>query len=329
MFTGGASIVNATEEHTLNFQTQILRSQIALEDSFVNLARTTAFKQTFVLCDRGTCDGRAYMTPKLWTLMLEENNWDMVSIRDARYDLVVHLVTAADGAQDHYSLANNKVRSESPEEACRVDQRTQAAWVGHPHLRIVDNRSNFHNKIHRVDALVSELAGLHLVPRVVRKFLLRRPFDREMEKAAKNSLEVAHFSVEQTFLQTGLSNDVQESIRRRGANGIFTYVHKRRQGESETKRQITRREYANLIGHKDPERSTIEISRKCFLYKGRYFILDHIANLIPELSLLRCHCDEKDEVVDIPEWIDVNKEVTGEKAYSMHTIATRVQRYDI
>lgn len=42
---------------------------------------------------------------------------DELSIRDGRYDGVLHLVTAACGAEDHYSLDNNEARSESVEVA--------------------------------------------------------------------------------------------------------------------------------------------------------------------------------------------------------------------
>ena len=45
---------------------------------------------------------------------------DEVTVRDQRYDAVYHLVTAADGAEPFYSLANNKGRSESIVQAIAV-----------------------------------------------------------------------------------------------------------------------------------------------------------------------------------------------------------------
>lgn len=324
MFTGGASIARATDAHTLNFQTQLMRTQIVLEDSFIQLARTSNQRETFVLCDRGTCDGRAYMSPELWSRMLEKNNWNMVDIRDARYDLVVHLATAADGAPEFYTLANNRARSESPELARCVDRRTQSAWVGHPHLRIVDNRTGFREKINRVDACISELAGLDLVRRVVRKFLLRDFPEENGSRKADVQAEVEHFNVEQTFLQTGLVGDVQESVRRRGKNGVFTYVHKVRRGDSETKRQITSREYTSLMAHRDPARGTARIKRQCFLHAGTYFVVDRVMNIKPKLCMLRSHCEVGDDVLKIPDWLNVDKEITKEKEYSMHSITTRV-----
>jgi hypothetical protein len=62
---------------------------------------------------------------------------DEVQVRDQRYDAVYHLVTAADGAEAFYSLANNKGRSETLNAALEQDRRTQAVWAGHPHHTIM------------------------------------------------------------------------------------------------------------------------------------------------------------------------------------------------
>lgn len=325
LFTGGATVTCASASQVVNFQSQLLRTQLHLEDVFINLARKSGYKESFVLCDRGTCDGRAYMSPHAWESMLEENGWDMVNIRDGRYEMVVHLITAADGALDYYTLENNMTRTEAPHEACDLDRRTQAAWVGHPHLRIVDNRSGFRAKINRVDALISELAGLHLVPRTVRKFLLSNAQDNmHMHVESKDSLVVEQFIVEQTFLCTGLAGEVQESVRCRGKNGVFTYVHKVRRGISETKRQITSREYKSLLPHCDPDRRGVRIRRQCFLFEGTYFVLDCVMNVEPRVRLLRCHCEVGDSSMKIPPWIDINTEVSGDKKFSIYSLALSV-----
>ncbi|CAN8065910.1 unnamed protein product [Agarophyton chilense] len=321
IFTGGATFEGLTPAQVLNFQTQLLRTQIALEDSFVSIAAASN-TPSFVLCDRGTCDGRAYMTSSLWNRMLAENAWDMVSIRDARYDVVVHLVTAADGARRFYTLENNKARSESPEHAMRLDRRTQSAWVGHPHLRIVDNRTNFREKINRVDARVSEVAGLHLTKRIVRKFLLS-DIDEEL------SFRAEEFWVQQTFLSRGLGHGVQESVRKRGSGSRNTFVHKVRTADTETKRQVTNREYLSLLAHCDMSRRTVRIRRRCFLYHGNYFVLDYVTNVDPEIGLLRCHCHEGEDDVELPDWLHVEREVTGEQEYTMYSLSGRVTKIRI
>lgn len=323
LFAGGASFANVTSEQILTFQTALLRTQVALEDAFTAIARA-ATRPAFVLCDRGTCDGRAYMEKELWERMLRENAWDMVDLRDARYDLVVHLVTAADGAREFYSLENNKTRTETPEEACQLDRRTQKAWVGHPHLRIVDNRTGFREKINRVDARIAELAGIHLSRRVVRKFLLRSESSEQVDGVVHTMPAVEDFVVEQTFLKRLRQLDVQESVRKRGKNGVFTFVHKVRKDDRETKRQISGREFRSFLPHRDPDRRTVSMRRQCFLYGGNYFVMDSVTNVEPPVKLLRCHCDEEEtDILELPKWLTVEREVTGLKDWSMYTLSER------
>ena len=316
MFSGGAYFVGLNETQILNFQTQLLCTQMALEDAFTSIARAGS-RDAFILSDRGTCDGRAYMSPEMWARMLRENHWDMVTIRDARYELVIHLVTAADGALEYYTLDNNRTRTETAADAIRLDQKTKNAWVGHPHLRIVDNRAGFRQKIDRVNSLISELAGIKLSNRAVRKYLL---------KGIPNVSRMAgveEFEVKQAFLNRGTRDDVQESVRMRGRNKNFTFVHKIRGDVSETKRQITNREYTSLLQHMDSARLPVMINRQCFLSGTQYFVLDTIQNLEPKISLLRCHCDE-DEQPDLPRWIQVEREVSGEEEYTMYYISKRI-----
>jgi hypothetical protein len=68
-------------------------------------------------------------------------------LRDRRYEAVIHLVTAANGAEKFYSLTQAEdpttgaatARHESIEEAIQIDEKTRRAWEGHRHLYVVDN----------------------------------------------------------------------------------------------------------------------------------------------------------------------------------------------
>ena len=53
------------EKDILNFQWQILKLQMSLEDSFYSLAQDSG-KPCVLLCDRGVMDGSAYMTTEQW-----------------------------------------------------------------------------------------------------------------------------------------------------------------------------------------------------------------------------------------------------------------------
>jgi hypothetical protein len=61
---------------------------------------------------------------------------------------VIHMITAADGAEQYYTLSNNDARSESIEEARDIDKRLINAWVGHPQFNIIKNsKKGFKSKI--------------------------------------------------------------------------------------------------------------------------------------------------------------------------------------
>lgn len=77
-------------------------------------------------------DGAAYTNEDVWQAILDETGWSTIQLRDRRYEAVIHLMTAAEGAEDFYTSENNAARYESLEEARRIDKRLINAWVGHP-----------------------------------------------------------------------------------------------------------------------------------------------------------------------------------------------------
>lgn len=137
------------DEFKLVFQTQLLRTQLFLEDTFCKLAEACPEKSV-VLCDRGAMDGQAYMSREMWVQMLSENGWNEDRLRDDRYDAVMHLVTAADGADSFYSFDNNHIRSETKDEAIDLDRRLRGCWAKHKHMHVFDNSTDFDGKINRL-----------------------------------------------------------------------------------------------------------------------------------------------------------------------------------
>jgi hypothetical protein len=71
-------------------------------------------------------------------------------LRDNRYDQIIHLVTAANGAEKFYALDNNQTRTEGIEIARQLDKKTGKAWIGHPYIDVIDNCTDFEMKIARV-----------------------------------------------------------------------------------------------------------------------------------------------------------------------------------
>lgn len=65
-----------------------------------------AKQEAVILTDRGLMDGSAYMKPECWQTLMDEKGWNEAVLRDRRYDAVIHLVTAANGASEFYNMAN-------------------------------------------------------------------------------------------------------------------------------------------------------------------------------------------------------------------------------
>lgn len=77
-----------------------------------------------------------------------------------RYDQVIHLVTTAVGAESFYTNENNAVRRESPAQAAELDCKVLDAYIGHPRLSIVDNRTDFTKKMDRALHQMYDLVGI-------------------------------------------------------------------------------------------------------------------------------------------------------------------------
>jgi predicted ATPase len=321
LITGGAAVGEKTLEQLIAFQASLLRTQVALEDNFYRIARASS-KPAILLCDRGVMDGRAYMSL---------HNWDVVKLRDERYDLVIHMVTAANGAEKFYQLASNVARSESLDGARAVDKRTQNAWVGHPHFHILDNRTGFREKIERVFFVIAKFIGVKSMSKhEVRKYLVAGNAKPRALDSVVDNLE--EFEVEQTFLKRNRLDGAQESVRRRGEGRSFTFLHKVQwavpgtDGKyEETKRQISNREYLSLLANADPDRRTVRIKRQSFLVDSRYYVLDTILNVAPTARLIRTRVDLEEPKLELPEWLNIEQEVTGEFEWTMYALSTRIK----
>lgn len=137
-----------------DFQDFIIKRMIHSENCVENIAKHFD-KDVIIFCDRGLLDNKAYMSYDDFIKVLTQNGLDEEKAKN-RYDAVFHLVTAANGAENYYTLSNNTVRYESPEEARELDKKTLSAWSTHDNLKIITNSSTFEEKINRLIVEVEE-----------------------------------------------------------------------------------------------------------------------------------------------------------------------------
>lgn len=107
---------------------------------------------------------------------MDEEGWSWVTLRDRRYDRVIFLNSAANGAEKYYTLENNVARSEGIEVARGLDRKTLEAWTGHPHLTVCANveGESFDQKIERAVLAVHKTVGLELANNLYEKYLIRK-----------------------------------------------------------------------------------------------------------------------------------------------------------
>eukprot|EP01047_Picozoa_sp_COSAG01_P062835 COSAG01_NODE_8057_length_2937_cov_3.633545_1_plen_250_part_00 len=128
LFSNGLAFADFdTEDKVLEFQTAILKTQMHLEDTFEQLARTVE-KPSVLLCDRGAMDGSAYCSADSWRRLMSKTGLSSVEVREGRYNAVFHLQSAAEGAEAFYSNAGGH-RLETAEEARELDKKVLDAWV--------------------------------------------------------------------------------------------------------------------------------------------------------------------------------------------------------
>lgn len=90
-------------QERIKFQSLLIRFQMYTEDYFTRLAEMSR-SPSVVLCDRGTVDPAAYVSKEEFQAIMDEEGWSWVTLRDRRYDRVVFLSSAANGAENFYTL---------------------------------------------------------------------------------------------------------------------------------------------------------------------------------------------------------------------------------
>lgn len=180
---GNLNLAVYTDEMKVRFQFFLMMIQMSLEDSLLGIARNTNPDSNVVmLCDRGTMDGRAYIEKPLWEQIMTEHDFNIQKIRDQRYDLVIHITTAANGAEDFYSDKTNAARHESMDFARFIDRRLQEAWIDHPHfVQINNNFASFEEKIDSCINTVYKYLGLETSLNFYNKYLVANPDNRLAE----------------------------------------------------------------------------------------------------------------------------------------------------
>ncbi len=138
-----------------DFQHCILMLQCEKEKYFTwGAERLKGNDKILLVCDRGAMDNKAYTYGEEFSNILRLTGTTESELL-SRYDAVFHLVTAAKGAEEWYTLANNTARYETIEEARALDDRLISVWENHPHHTIIGNNCPFDEKLNNLISAIS------------------------------------------------------------------------------------------------------------------------------------------------------------------------------
>ena len=108
------------------FHSLLFREQLKTERSIETSAAEAEAEKSVILCDRGLLDNKAYVSGDDFRRYSSECGCHENQLL-CSYDAVFHLVTAAKGAAEFYTTANNNARTETVEEAAAIDDKLIAA----------------------------------------------------------------------------------------------------------------------------------------------------------------------------------------------------------
>lgn len=294
-----------------NFERMRMQLQKAQETIYESDAHYTPHRKILLICDGGMMDGKAALDEADFQTILDQEGWSEVDLRDG-YDAVFHLVTAAKGARGYYHGEC------SPEEAVRIDDGLIAAWTGQPHFRVIGNETGFDGKM---DRLVSEVASFLGVPEpmeIERRYLIEYPDLAWLE----SNPHCEAVEITQAYLRCSEGEELR--IRRRGANGSYTYFETVKRDitnsrRMETERRITKQEYDELLEAADKP-AVIEKTRYCLTYDNQYLEID-VYPFWDSQATLEVEFPDTLQEVRFPPEIHVIREITDDPSFRNSVLA--------
>ncbi len=320
LIKGGIRPFGENPFQMIDFQRLILKYQKEKEQIYEQAITMLPEEEKCVLLyDRGLLDNKAYITNQQFQEICQEAGYQELDMLDS-YDLVLHLVTAADGCAEYYTLENNQARSEGLEEAIRLDRRTQHAWTGHNRLVIIDNSTNFEEKIRRVLENIYQLVHEPYSIRYQKKYLVDI---RGVEVPSFLPEGYTKIDIEQTYLDS--KEHYERRLRKRTVRDEVTYYltvqKKALDGLNKivTDKKITEKEYNRFL--EEPIQGVVKKQRYTFIFQKQYFKLDVIEE--EPFAILEVNPISSGSKVILPENFQIEREVTNETDFDNATLASK------
>ena len=167
---------------------------------------------------------------------------------------------------------------------------------------------------------------------IERKFLIKFPTSWEnLSELFEDLLDIKR--IQQTYLKPkgddpaarvrktieGLSNDLKTVYHYNQKKPIETAV------EQELEKEITEKQYHQYLEEPYPGKGELEKTRYVFNYHDQTFELDIFKGKLKGLAILEIELKNKDDKVELPPFLKVEKEITGDKKYNNFELANKVK----
>lgn len=325
-FSSGVSLLpsNFTNDTHKVLTEAICTMQVNLETYFETIAQTTD-KKVLIVTDRGVCDNFVYCSPENKQRVLTDRNWTMNDVCNERYDMVVHMVTAANGALEFFTYANNVARWESVEGAIANDVKGQKEWMGHPNFVLIDNsKPGFEAKIQRVLSTIASLIGAKPQLQVVKKYLLPTDFDFGVIPTDTKHQEFTELTDYLLTNSEGKHNSIIKRVYKDQTPPVHIYIS-RIAGEDanrkiETHKIITAKHYADYQSQTDPNHETVHKEVAQFVQQHNNEIslyrIERVSVRDKTCCILKVIRDCEGQALDaLPASLNIIKDITGNHDY--------------
>lgn len=149
---------------------------------------------------------------------------------------------------------------------------------------------------------------------IERKYIIKTP-DLELVSSMD---DYTGSEIEQVYLSS--PSHITHRVRRRAYLDRVEYTETKKvridkASAYEDEREITAGEYSTLILNRDPQSTPLIKTRHTFRYKGQLFEVDIYPNW-SRTCIMETELPSRDTVVDMPPFIHIVSEVTGNREYS-------------
>lgn len=315
LITGG---ISPATMGMYQFQKYCIALQLKKEELFDMAAEEIDSDRVLIFYDRGVLDDKGYVSDEEFTEILSGFNLTEADLIK-QYDFVLHLTTAAKGAEEAYTLSNNAARYEGIEDARRVDDTTLAGWSAHPNRVVIDNESDFDEKMRKAIQAIFAYLGDERPIEVSKKYLVE--INDELISKLKETASKVH--IVQHYLKSQSGNERRIRRREKEGNTIYYYSDATMLTPNtriKKDRIISESQYQDYAMDIDPSVGIIDKERYSFYHNGRFFKLD-IFSFDQSKALLSVQIPDESEEIVVPDYFNVVKEVTDILNYKNYYLA--------